>query len=287
MRALLLICLVACRFEHGAFVGGDADGDATGDGQNAGDSDGDSVKDEQDNCPLVANMGQRNHDGDSRGDVCDLCPGLPSVVDPDGDGDGVGDDCDPRPSDGGDTFVLFEGFYDPASISTWTGVGTWSVSGGRLVQSSETTDYAHLSPLAGPLASHAVMSSVRFDIVGVTNGSYDPGVAVGGGLAAGQGYYCTLRDDGGNQVGAYGFWVDGDNAITASDTTSWTGTFVTGTDVTLFGRIVGSENICTVSEGATPVRADDNHGPTEGGVELATTRMAASFDYVFVVAVGS
>jgi hypothetical protein len=290
MRTPLLIFLAACGFEHGAFEGKDASPDADGDGAvSSDDEDGDSVEDDADNCPLVANTDQRNHDGDPHGDACDGCPGLASSIDPDSDGDGVGDDCDPRPSIGGDTTVLFEGFYDPGSIALWNGVGAWAVSNGRLVQSSTTTDYAHLSPPISPaIARHSVMASVRLDVIGVSANGYDPGVAVAGGIAPGRGCFCVLQDNGSMQMAAYAYWFDFDHSTSATDSSSWTGTFTPGTDVTLFGRIVGPDNRCTVSEGGSiSIFADDAHGPTDGDVELVTSRMAASFDYVFVVAVGS
>ena len=40
----------------------------------AADTDGDSLIDTADNCPLVANVDQRNTDGDAQGDACDPCP---------------------------------------------------------------------------------------------------------------------------------------------------------------------------------------------------------------------
>ncbi len=45
------------------------------------DMDGDSVKDEDDNCPLIPNVGQDDHDSDNEGDLCDV----------DDDGDSVPD----------------------------------------------------------------------------------------------------------------------------------------------------------------------------------------------------
>jgi hypothetical protein len=293
MRSLLvLIGLAGCGFEPGSIVSGDAaiqhDGDVDTP-SSPGDSDGDSVTDDVDNCPTIANANQRNHDGDPRGDVCDLCPGLFSPTDPDGDSDGVGDDCDPRPGLGGDSFVLFEGFYDAASISSWTSSGgTWTVSQGRLVQSAGNRDYDFMRPsLSSPLARHSVMTSARLDDIGQPNGDYVPAVAVGGGIAAGRGYFCALRDSGSNVLTVLGYWFELDQAQSAQDDDPWPGTFAVGTEVTLFGRIVGNNSICTASQaGTSPLTVDENHGPTTGVVEVSTSRMAASFDYVFVVSVG-
>lgn len=50
------------------------------------DDDNDAIPDAQDNCPLVANVGQEDSDADGRGDLCDACPDtVPgAAVDPDG-----------------------------------------------------------------------------------------------------------------------------------------------------------------------------------------------------------
>jgi hypothetical protein len=44
-----------------------------------GDTDGDSIKDFQDDCPTVGNLGQQDVDGDGAGDVCDCAPADPQV----------------------------------------------------------------------------------------------------------------------------------------------------------------------------------------------------------------
>ena len=82
----------------------------------ADDADMDGVPNDEDNCPMAANIGQEDCDGDGRGDACDadLCPGAD--VDEDGvedavdncaevsnpdqadcNGNGVGDACDEEP----------------------------------------------------------------------------------------------------------------------------------------------------------------------------------------------
>jgi uncharacterized membrane protein len=60
----------------------------------AADRDGDGIADEQDNCPAVANAGQRDADGDGVGDRCDNCRLQANADQADADGDGVGDVCD-------------------------------------------------------------------------------------------------------------------------------------------------------------------------------------------------
>lgn len=71
------------------------------------DADDDGIKDDADNCPLVANPDQADSDGDGLGDVCDAdddddgvadandnCPWDSNLDQADSDGDGIGDVCD-------------------------------------------------------------------------------------------------------------------------------------------------------------------------------------------------
>src|SRR5690349_14318171 len=101
------------------------------------DLDADGVPDAGDNCVSIANPSQANEDGDATGDACDLCPQL-AAPQADADGDGIGDACDPRPADGGDELLLFDGFTGGALGPSWSvvqpgGSGSWTVSGGELV----------------------------------------------------------------------------------------------------------------------------------------------------------
>jgi hypothetical protein len=58
------------------------------------DTDGDGIADDQDNCPTLANPGQKDSDGDGIGDRCDNCRKVANAGQEDADGDGVGDACD-------------------------------------------------------------------------------------------------------------------------------------------------------------------------------------------------
>lgn len=132
----------------------DADAPAVDSGPDAppDDLDSDSVPNDEDNCPLVANVDQRDHDEDDVGDRCDGCPHLPAVTQVDTDADGVGDACDPRPG-AADTIALFEGFTDPWP-TTWTAIGPWDADPGEVqLDVASTLRYALMPPLPASATS--------------------------------------------------------------------------------------------------------------------------------------
>ena len=61
------------------------------------DKDWDGIKNDDDNCPGIANSDQADGDGDNVGDVCDICPQIYNPDQHDTDGDEVGDVCDNCP----------------------------------------------------------------------------------------------------------------------------------------------------------------------------------------------
>ena len=250
------------------------------------DTDGDTVVDSMDNCPLIANLNQRNHDGDVHGDVCDKCPHLPSATDPDADNDGVGDDCDPRPVTAGDSIAFFEGFYDTNAIASWTiNGGTWAVANGVLRQSgTSTTDVQLVAPMT--IARAAVTSSAHVNAFGNNSGGFTaPHVSVSTGVATGQWYWCSVVDDpqAGDRIYATTDW---NGATTNYPSASWPGTFAAGSDVRMTSALIGGNNVCTVVQGVTTASAMGAHGPTSGKVQVATRSADATFDYVFAVSIG-
>jgi hypothetical protein len=78
----------------------DFDGDGITDAVDL-DDDGDGIPDRSDNCPLTANIGQRDIDRDGVGDACDPSPKVPGATPTDADRDGISDrdDVCPRVSD--------------------------------------------------------------------------------------------------------------------------------------------------------------------------------------------
>jgi hypothetical protein len=132
----LATALASCGFRPAAGPDGDVVRDSPLD--RPGDRDGDGVPDDVDNCPDVANPDQANEDGDDRGDACDLCPHLAGTVpgtDDDDDHDGIGNQCDPRV--GPDQLIVFLPFNDPSELDHFEIRGTavkatWTISNGQL-----------------------------------------------------------------------------------------------------------------------------------------------------------
>lgn len=289
---LLMSALAACTFQPGAYSAGDGSvaTDDTGSGSDSGsggdaDTDGDGHLDATDNCVTVANIDQRNHDGDPLGDVCDGCPHLPSATEPDGDGDGIGDACDPRPTTAGDSLAVWEGFYDDTGYADWADVGTWTVANGLLTQADDsvTTAYAYL-----PTQLTRVSLTAGARVLSLGSGAI-PRVAIYTGSAGqAQGYLCQVEAETTNNVEVYGYWPgNGQQTDSDGNTFTWLGTFDANSELRLTDAIVGTQHTCTVEQGTVKTSLSATHGPSTGVVVLVTERAAASFDYVFVVNVGT
>jgi hypothetical protein len=283
VRSGIVVLVAACSFHaHAVDDAAPSDGrrvDAiTGEG-GPGDQDGDGVPDAVDNCPTVYNPDQRNWDGDPFGDACDHCPHLADAIDPDGDGDGVGDACDPRPAQAGDTRVLWEGFYDASAISTWTGAGTWTVTGGRLVQATANQGRVVFGP---PLVVQRAYVATELQVI--ARGAMTPSAAgVRSGIATMQGYVCVVgaQSAASNVVHTEDQWPGGGGG----GNSVWTGSFAAGSDVTIIDRL-DNPPACTGIEGSTVISRTDTEGPVAGTVGLFTQQASASFGYLFVVEIG-
>lgn len=289
MRRLALVVLVAgCGFRLNA-VGGGSDGgvDGTHDAvidapPGVSDGDGDGVPDTLDNCVMVANADQRDHDSDGRGDVCDLCPHIPEGSDTDTDGDGVGDACDPRPTTAGDRRALWVGFYDQADIAGWTQSlnGGWTVSLGRLTGGDPNNSLAFIFP---PAFQHTfAQTSVRVDSLANATGSVTPGaVLYTGDMGMPQYYECEVAQT--NNSGNVVYIVD----QLAFDQSSWPGTLAAGSEIMLTDHTVGGQHTCIAAQGTDTVNRSQAAGLTMGVVALGSTYAGVSFDYLFVVEIGT
>lgn len=293
----LLVVLVACGFRPTI-----AEPDAVPDTPDGppGDVDGDGVSDASDNCPTTPNPLQENEDGDDRGDACDLCPHLAGTVpgsDADDDGDGIGNQCDPRPA-ATDRLVVFLAFNDPHDqdhIVLRSGSNMWSVAGGQLHQTDAVIAVPQQVVWTGESIPGDVWAQTRVHIDAVPAGT-------GTRLAAVNGAY----DDSGT-VDTYACGVRSPDAAMPSTSTGWhfaappnidaqtntpgLATMAAGLDarITLDARRTGTAFDSTLDCAADAIAAHvavPNYYPA-GFPGLRTLNVTASFDYLFVVAIGT
>ena len=294
------IVLAGCSFHaHEAVT--DAAGDAIGAADTDGatlDTDGDGVADGDDNCPAAANPDQANEDGDDRGDACDLCPHLAGTVpgsDDDDDGDGIGNQCDPRV--GTDRRVVFLPFNDPHDldkIALRAGSNQWSISNGALHQ----TDTAVTTPqnvvwtgenIDGPVV---VESQIQLDSVPAGTGTRL--AAVEGGYYDGTTvdvYACGLRGSDAAVAATVGAWhFVNPPTIGTSTTAATTGTITAGKQAHAYLKATltnayDSQLDCG-ADASTVTLPVSGYIPA-GYPGFRTLGVTASFDYLFVVAIGS
>jgi hypothetical protein len=296
MRSVVLLMLAGCSFQPraasiDAAAGTDAPHDTARDTagdtrDTTGDSDGDGVADGSDNCPTVANPDQHDHDGDGRGDACDLCPHIAETADTDTDGDGVGDACDPRPTTAGDMRKAFFGFYDPSETQGWLGNTTWTVANdtltGGLTNSALAYTYASTT-----YQSAFVQTKVHLNQLGNPTGSASPAALLYNGDAGGtQHYYAceaALEQMGTKSVDATAVY-SGSSSVTPMP---WTGTLAVGSDLMYTDMLAGGQHTCTVSQGANKVTVTQAAGATNGVVSIAAAYANVSYDYLWIVEVGS
>ena len=271
-----------------------------------GDRDGDGVTDDVDNCPDIANPGQANEDGDDRGDACDLCPHLAGTVpgtDGDDDHDGIGNQCDPH--DGPDQLIVFLPFNDQSELDHFEirGAGitkaTWTISNGQLHSTDPALATAQQLVWTGESISGPVW---------IEGFAHVDALAAGGPatrFAAITGAY-----DDSNAVDMYACGVHADDAADASFAAAIH--YVTPPNVGVILTSLGP--IATMTNGLAghqSLKVTEPDGPTgTGSLQdcVASTQtvsqtvfgylpagypgvrvlgMTASFDYLFVVKIGT
>lgn len=276
--------LAGCSFELAPGGSGDAvtadarPPDASPDAASP-DVDGDTILNGADNCPLVANLNQRDHDIDLRGDACDRCPHLPSATDPDTDGDGVGDDCDPRSTVGGDAVALWDGFYAQSAALSWTKLGTWTLDAGTLRQTATGTAY-----IAFPMDLPRAFVQAAAVVDGVNGNSSTIGVFAGDPLDNVQSYGClAIRSSGSQEIAASAKWLGNPGSFTPIP---WNGAVAVATSFR-FDFLLTTAAACTVRQGGEVATVSEIVGPIAGKAGIYLDDVQARFDYVFVVQVGS
>ena len=285
--ALAVFALAACSFPHGQLgaTGDDANAPADTaadvtklDGDPNVDTDSDGVPDSVDNCRLLANADQRDFDHDNHGDACDHCPHLASAPDPDTDGDGVGDACDPRPSTSGDARALWLGFYDAADLSGWLdggtgGLGTWSVTGGALVQSaSDPQNYTSYYP---PGNYHHTYIATQLEV-----GTAQTGATIGmcSGWNGSSFDCCNINARGGSPV------AQAQTGLTTLADTTWPAGITTGETIDVVQDLTSNSNVCHFGTSVTSTSAA---AQATAHPLFYAGHMTAKFHYLFIVSIGS
>ncbi len=298
MRGLCIVLVAGCTFRHG--VAGDApvgDGAVARDGK-PGDQDGDGVPDAVDNCPTIPNPDQYNEDGDDRGDACDLCPHMFGTVpgsDGDDDGDGIGNQCDPRV--GTDHLVLFEGFNDAGNLTAWQsreGSNAWTISGGQLHQPDTAADTPQMIIWTGQAINGEVVADTTLHVDSVsTTGANARLAAVAGAYNTGSPitlYACGLRASSAGVAATSTAWhytnpptID----FTASNPSTMTMAAGAHAHVLLDAVPQGSNSALDCSSDGIAASVSVTGFVPDGYAGVRTLNVTASFDYIFVVAVGS
>jgi hypothetical protein len=140
--AAVLSLLAACTQPNPAYVGSeDGDGGGDADAGPAADADARSPPDLAPDGPPTACSVTTDEDGDGVKDACDNCPAdfnpdQANVMETSAGAaaDGLGDVCDPRPTQGGDSLLFFDGFASSTLDPAWTADrSAYSVAGGDLL----------------------------------------------------------------------------------------------------------------------------------------------------------
>ena len=269
----------------------------------AADTDMDGILDAVDNCPLTPNPGQLDEESDGVGNLCDNCPsvanpGQENVLESAIDRDGVGDACDPRPTLGGDSIAMFDGF--DALRGGWTvgqGTSTWSVSGGVLSQTDDTGTSGNIRILywADDTFGDAVVETTA--VIDGFSGTFTTPYRTVGAVAsyddnggADTGYGCVqLRQNGAPPDLAAILTIDGAAAITATSTLGWTMNTTDRVRTLLYTEAAGGSQACDLENldtGAASGATDTDTAFTGSHVGLRTYRVRASFEYLLVYSLG-
>ncbi|WP_428267726.1 hypothetical protein [Haliangium sp.] len=276
------------------------------------DGDGDGVGDDDDNCPNVSNPDQHDEDDDQVGDACDNCPADPNpdqedLRDDEGSGgDGVGDACDPRPDQGGDRLLLFDGFgVDSAGVPPgWleasgnkVGVGAWSVEDDQLVQTAATTTdsarlYVELAAAdrtarvvveaAAVVATVSTTDDAHIGIMAVYDNDASDGVSNDSGLA------CTVERADANPPVTNLRLIRLPSSGSRVEAGAWS--FEPARyrlRLVQHPTLITDQRVCEVDrDGQRERHTAALSGPTEGNVGVEVDNVQVGFEYLLVYAVG-
>ena len=261
------------------------------------DADDDTVLDADDNCAQIANTDQHDEDTDGVGDVCDNCPHISnanqadtSEIAVDEAADAVGDACDPGPGTR-ERIALFESFKGNSAPAAWVSVlGTWSVSGDELHQTSTDVTNATIYYSGTTWDWMTVHTTIEVDGfapdgMGSDVRSFGAMAYYSAGTGQGDGYACVLRDDVGNGEDmqlmiAKITDAGGSPAITTGASVN-TDLAAGQTYFDALSAVSGAQSCATFAPGLVSQVGNDTSYDA-GTVAMRTNRAAVSFRYVVV-----
>ncbi len=271
------------------------------------DDDNDGVANGDDNCPQAKNTEQWDEDSDGVGDVCDNCPSVSNaaqtnVLEFPSSADGVGDACDPRPTQGGDTILFFDGFNGPIDTAWRLGDGpnNWLQSGGQLRQLG-TTKEARLIFWNGATPTRVAVDTVMTPLTLPPSNGADDDLRSGGvvttyalGDRIGWGYNCrTYYDPRIMSASTWLYLISLDNdAATILDSAELLAPMIEGVPFVFRLTVDGANNsqscaLLSATANPTVSLSDSDSSYESGFVGLRTHSMSAAFDFVTVYALGN
>lgn len=255
------------------------DGPLPPDASGPNDLDGDGIANMADNCPNAANANQGNEDGDPLGDACDPCPIDAASPPSDPDSDGVSDSCDPRPSMGGDTIALFEGFHAGVPAS-WQVVGNAMQMGDDAVMVGVGNNRGALvPPIVAPTNGVITAKATIANILGNTDAAlavvlpYDP--------ARDDGIFCELYapNSGSSSGRRLDIWDSMAQLERGSTAYSWQ----VSTAYTMSLRRTGTSYGCTSTPGNQVNGSSNESTQATNKVAVFTYSVTAHVAWVMVV----
>jgi hypothetical protein len=195
------------------------------------DEDADGVADACDNCPADFNPDQAN--------VMETNAGVAA--------DGLGDVCDPRPTQSGDSLLLFDGFASSTLAPAWTADrAAFSVAGGDLVfdRPGDTTARSLQRGMGTDVLVNTRFTFINWGIDGDPDVNQNLFIGVRGNSSNGDDVRCAARRSStGSNATSVAYFAYGDSAAPATTVPT---AIDLGTSYRLITMVQGSQVECSM-----------------------------------------